>query len=118
MRHRLAAAVLCLMTACAAPTTPAQTAFALEASYDAAISVAIAYATLPRCAPGVARPCSDPGVVRATNTLAHQAWQAMRAAQAAAVGEHADPAAAARAIAAARDALGALRAITDTMKVS
>jgi len=118
MRHRLAVAALCVLTSCAAPESPAQTAFALEASYDAAIDVAIAYAMLPRCVvPGPAL-CSDPAVVKQTSDVAHQAWQAIRAAQAAAQATHVDPTATASALAKARDALGHLRALTSNMKVS
>jgi hypothetical protein len=118
MRHRLALAALCLLTSCNAPESPAQTAFALEAGYDAAVDVAIAYAMLPRCVTHGPTPCADPTVVRKANDIAHQAWQAIRAAQAAAQALHADPAATASALAKARDALGNLRALTSNMKVS
>ena len=118
MRHRRAVVMLCFLTACATPNSPAQTAFALEAGYDAAISVAIAYAMLPRCAGGVAQPCSESAIVRSANTVAHQAWQAIRGAQSAVMATRTDPAATAQAIKAARDALTALRAITDKLKVS
>lgn len=118
MRHCRAVAVLCLLTACATPNSPAQTAFALEAGYDAAISVAIAYAMLPRCAAGVAQPCSEAAIVRTTNTVAHQAWRAIRGAQSAVMATRADPVTAAQAIKAARDSLNTLRAITDKLKVS
>lgn len=118
MRHCLIAAMSFFLTSCAAPNTPAQTAFALEAGYDAAINIAIAYASLPRCAPAVPQPCSEPVVVRRTNTVAHQAWGTIRAAQSAVQARRADPAGIAPAIAAAQAALAALRAITDQMKVS
>lgn len=122
MRHCRALTLLCLLTSCATPNSPAQTAFALEAGYDAAISVAIAYAMLPRCAArgavAVAQPCSEPAIVRDANTAAHQAWQAVRAAQSAVMATRADPAASAQAIQAARDGLNALRAITDKLPIS
>ena len=118
MRHHLAVILLFISTSCATPNSPARTAFALEAGYDAAISVAIAYAMLPRCATGVAQPCSEPGIVRNANTVAHQAWQAIRGAQSAVMATRADPAAIAQAITAARDSLNALRAITDKLAVS
>jgi hypothetical protein len=121
MRHRLAIAALCLLTSCATPETPAQTAFALEAGYDAAIDVAVAYAMLPRCAPHGPALCSDPAVVKQASEAAHLAWQAIRAAQAATSppgAAHADPAAAASALGKARDALGQLRTLTASMKVS
>lgn len=118
MRHRVLVVMLFILTSCATPNTPAQTAFALEAGYGAAISVAIAYASLPRCAPAVPQPCSEPVVVRRTNTVAHQAWGAIRAARTAVRTTPADPAATAQALAAAQAALAALRAITDSMKVS
>lgn len=122
MRYRLATAALCLLTSCAAPASPAQTAFALEAGYDAAANIAIAYAVLPRCGPATAKLCSDPMVVKKTNDIAHQAWIAIRAAEAA-TRPHAqaappDPATIARALTDAQAALAALRAITDHLKVS
>lgn len=118
MRHRLIASVLFLLTSCAAPHTPAQTAFALEAGYDAALIAAIGYASLPRCALAGPQPCSEPAVVRRANTVAHQAWGAIRAAQTAVQARQADAAAIAQALTAAQAALAALRAITDQMKVS
>ena len=118
MRHSLAIVFLCLLPACVAPVSPAQTVFSLEASYDAAINVAIVYASLPRCIKGGPVLCSEPKLVRDTNTIAHQTWTAIRAAEIVARAQKPDPAATAQALAAAQAALAALRARTDNMKVS
>lgn len=118
MRRYLAIVYLCLFTACTPPVTPAQTVFSLEAGYDAAINVAIVYASLPRCIQGGPALCSDPKLVRETNNVAHQAWAAIRAAEVAARARKPDPVATAQTLAAAQAALAALRAITDNMKVS
>jgi len=118
MRHRIAGAYLCLLAACTAPQTPAQTVFAMEAGYDAAIQVAIVYATLPRCTEGGPKLCSEPDIVRQANSAAHLAWAAIRAAEATARMEKPDANATAQALAAARASLAALRVITDNMKVN
>ena len=117
MRHRFAGIYLSLLAACTAPQSPAQTVFAMEAGYDAAIQVAIVYATLPRCAEGGPKLCSEPNIVRQANDAAHLAWAAIRAAEATARLEKPDADSIAQALAAARATLAALRVITDNMKV-
>jgi len=108
-----------VLSACS-PTaqTPAQAVFALEASYDAALEVAVAYATLPGCGTNAPPLCSDRALVRRINTAAHQAWVAIRAAQALAVAAHADQAAQAAARANAERAFAELTALTANLKVN
>jgi len=112
------------LTACApqgpspGAQTPAQAVFALEASYDAALEVAVAYATLPMCGGEAPKLCSDRTLVRRINTVAHQAWVAIRAAQALAVAAHADPAALATARANADRALVELTTLISGLKVN
>jgi hypothetical protein len=108
----IAAGVLALAACTAAPRTPAQAVFALEASYDGALSGVVAYAMLPRCAEGGPVVCSEPAVVRQVNETAHRAWVAIRAAQAIAVSYRPDATALANATAAAVAALGELTSLT------
>lgn len=65
----LAAAILALGgcdTLKGAFSTPEKSVFTIRAGYDATVLVpAVAYESLPRCAEGVAQPCSDTGVVEA-----------------------------------------------------
>jgi len=107
------------LSACA-PTlqSPAQAVFALEASYDAALEMAVAYATLPACGAEAPPLCSDRALVRRINTTAHQAWVAIRAAQALAAAAHADPTALAAARANAEHALAELTTLTASLKVN
>lgn len=102
----------------AAPKTAAQTVFALQATYDAALDVAVAYATLPRCAPGAPAVCSDGAAVRRVNAAAHQAWAAIRAAQALARAAKPDVTALANARADAELALAVFTALTTQLKVT
>lgn len=120
MKRILTALALAGALSACAPTaqTPAQAVFALEASYDAALEVAVAYAILPMCGTDALPLCSDRALVRRINTAAHQAWVAIRAAQALAVAAHADPTALAAARANADRALAELTALTSSLKVN
>jgi len=100
------------------PQTPAQAAYALEATYDAALDVAVSYAVLPKCAAGGPALCSDPAMVRHVNAVAHTAWAAIRAAETVARATQPDTTAQANAQAAAQAALGALVTLVATLKVS
>ena len=118
-RILLALACAGALTACSTtPKTAAQTVFALEASYDAALDIAVTYATLPRCAPGAPPVCSDAAAVRRVNEAAHLAWAAIRAAQALARTARPDVTALTNARAAAELALATLTALTAPLKVS
>lgn len=117
----VAAAGLGLLAACSAmpvPRSPAQAVFALEATYDAALDVAVAYSMLPQCRTGGAAVCSDPAVVRQVNEAAHRAWVAIGAASRIARTIHPDASALSNAEAAAEQALAELRALTTNLKVS
>ena len=117
-RALLALACACALSACSAAThTPAQAIFAMEAAYDAALDIAVAYATQPRCAGAIVL-CSDPAMVRKINDVAHQAWIAMRAAQAAARAVKPDMAALAAARAKAERALENLTILITQLKMS
>ena len=120
MKRIVSALALAGVLAACAPKaqTPMQAVFALEASYDAALEVAVAYATLPGCGANVPPLCSDRALVRRVNTVAHQAWVAIRAAQAVAVAVNPDPTALAAARANAERALAELTALTSSLKVN
>ena len=69
----LAAAAL---AGCVHPTSPGQTVFALESSYEAALTAAVAYKHLPMCAAQVTPVCHSPAVVNklvAADDRAHDA---------------------------------------------
>ena len=122
MRSRVVAmAGLGLLGACSAmpvPQSSAQVVFALEATYDAALDVAVAYAMLPQCRSGSVEVCSDPAVVRQVNEAAHRAWVAIGTASRIARTIHPDASALSNAEAAAEQALTELRALTTNLKVS
>jgi len=112
---------LSLLTACSAtpvPRSPAQAVFALEATYDVALNVAIAYAMLPQCRSNGVGMCSDPAVVRQVNEAAHRAWVAIGTASRIARTIQPDASALRNAEAAAEQALAELRALTSNLKVS
>jgi hypothetical protein len=119
MKPRALAAALGLaaLAACsAAPQTPAQAVFALQAAFDAALDVAVGYASLPRCAPDRPAPCSEAARVARANDVAQNAWRAIRAAEAAARAPGGGADARAGALAAAEAALAELIALTASMK--
>jgi hypothetical protein len=109
----------CALSGCAgAPRSPAQAIFALQAGYDAALDIAVAYAGLPRCGPDGLLLCSDRALVRQVHSAAHKAWIALQAVQSLARAQNPDPSALATARTAAELALAALTALTAQMKVS
>ena len=58
------------------PTTPGQTAYSLEATYQGALTLAVAYRQLPRCAAGGSVICHEPVTVQrliAADTVAYDA---------------------------------------------
>lgn len=76
--------VLALVLAACASTvarTPAQRVFALQADYTVALSAAVTYESLPRCAPAVPAPCSAPAVVAEIRRADAHAFDALREAQ-------------------------------------
>lgn len=106
-----------LLAACAgAPTTPAQTIYDVESGYAAALAVAVAYKSLPPCAPAAPVICSQPNVVAQLQKADDVAYQALTAAQNT-VRTPGAGANAQTAIVAAQQALQALTAITATLQV-
>ena len=122
MRSSVVAAVgLSLLGACSAmpvPQSSAQAVFALEATYGAALDVAVAYTMLPQCRTDGAAVCSDPAVVRQVNEAAHRAWVAIGTASRIARTIYPDASALSNAEAAAEQALVKLRSLITSLKVS
>lgn len=79
---------LCLLAACAvlaacatvAPKTPAQTVFAIEGDYGAAVTLAVQYKALPACGGGVLL-CSDRATVARIQKADDVTWDAIVAAE-------------------------------------
>lgn len=71
---------LAALASCATTTnTPAQTVFAAKSAYAAALTAAVSYESLRRCAPAVPQPCSSPELVaqiRKADTTASAALDA------------------------------------------
>lgn len=119
MRKLLFAAALILFTtACTTqPTSPAQTVYATQTAYAAALSLAVQYKSLPACG-GINAPvlCSDVKVVKQIQDADNTAYVALQAAQAAVrnpvVGTGVE-----RAIAYANQAVGAFTAIVSSLKL-
>lgn len=56
--------VFALAACVVAPKTPAQSVYAIESNYAAALTLAVAYKRLPLCSETTTMPCSDIVVVR------------------------------------------------------
>ena len=120
-----ALAILAFVAACAGisstqqpPSTNPQVAvFAFEGAYEAALTVAVAYARLPRCAPAVPAPCSDQPIVdqavRARNVARDALASAKQAVRTPGFGADVST----TAVAAAQAAVNAMTAITNNLKV-
>lgn len=109
-------AALVLLAGCAsAPQSPAQAVYQVQGQYAAALAAAVAYRELPTCVPGGPPLCSSPPIVAKLQAADNVAYAALSAAQ----GIVRAPGAGASipgAIAAAREAIGALSAIVATLK--
>jgi hypothetical protein len=71
-----------MFSACSTtPQSPAQAVYASTATYDAALTVAVAYKNLPPCAPSSPPICSDPGVVATLQRADNVAFEALSSAQ-------------------------------------
>lgn len=61
--------------------TPAQRVFAVQADYNAALNLALAYESLPRCSAAITSGCSQPAVVTELRRADNVAYSAIKAAQ-------------------------------------
>lgn len=113
----LAFAVLTGFGCATAPQTPAQSVYAVQGTYAAALSVAVSYKQLPACVQGGPVLCSDPAVVAKLQKADDVAYAALTAAQnivrTPGAGLNAQTA-----INAASQAVNALASITSTLQVT
>ncbi len=112
-RRLLVVWLLAALAACASleAETPAQRVFALKSDYRAALAVAVAYESLPRC-PIVTTPfCSEPGVVSLLRQADRQAELALDGAEQVVRSPATSESAVALALEAARSAVAVLRQI-------
>lgn len=98
-----------------APQNPQQAVYAATATYDAALSIAVAYRRLPPCGPGVVPLCSQPEVVAKLQVADIAAFAAVQAAQRVVRDPKTTANAGTAAVATAREALNVLTAITSTL---
>ena len=115
MRCLALASALLLLTGCATkPETPAQTVYAMEATYAAALQVAVTYSQLPAC-PQAAL-CSVPATVARLFSAAVGTYSVLQVAQTA-VTSGASPAAILADTQVAEQALATLTALTSSLKI-
>lgn len=98
-----------------APQNPQQAVYAATATYDAALSIAVAYRRLPPCGPGIVPLCSQAEVIAKLQVADISANAAIMAAQRIVRDPKNTANASAAAVATAREALGVLTAITSTL---
>lgn len=119
MRKLLATLAIAIMVfaGCAnTPQTPAQSVYAVQGSYAAALNIAVAYKQLPACQQGGPVMCSDRAIVTKLQQADDVAYAALTAAQNIVRTPNAG-ANAQTAITAAQQAVTALASITATLKV-
>lgn len=63
------------------PKNAEQTVFAAQATYTAAVAIAVQYKNLPTCAPTAPKICKDPGVVKKIQDADNLAAPTLQAAQ-------------------------------------
>ncbi len=115
-RSLLAVAVLALAGCASTSTlTPAQVVYAAKGAYATALSGAVAYESMPRCAPAVPKPCSDPELVAQIRKADNVAAAALDAAEAAVRTPAVGTTARDRAIQAAQAALAAFSALVASL---
>jgi len=111
----LAAALILTLAACATqPESPAQTVYATQTAYAAALSLAVQYKSLPVCGATGVVVCSNPEVVKQILQADDTAYVALQAAQVA-VRNPATGTTAEKAIAYANQAVGAFTAIVSSL---
>jgi hypothetical protein len=109
------AAALAAGCASTSSTTPAQVVFATKGAYATALTAAVAYESLRRCAPAVPKPCSDPDLVAQIRKADNVAAAALEAAEAAVRTPAIGTTARDRAIQAAQAALAAFSALVTSL---
>lgn len=111
-------AACAVLAACAtvAPKTPAQTVFAIEGDYAAAVTLAVQYKALPACGGGAPVLCSDRATVARIQKADDVTWDAIVAAETA-VRTGASAATILQLDEVALKALGSLQTIVSTLKV-
>lgn len=115
----IAAAALAVGCASTGPVqTPAQAVFAAKGSYNAALTVAVAYKRLPRCSDAQPAPCSKPELIAQLQKADNVAAAALDAAEAAVRTPLVGATATARALSAAQAALAALTAMVANLAVT
>lgn len=120
---RVSLAVACiLLGACSTtgtPQDPQQAVFAAKAALVTAVQVTTAYAQLPRCPQPAPALCSDASIVASADKAAHAADAAVQAAEDTvrnpAFADNGDVLS--KSVIAAQNAVTALTAISDTLKV-
>lgn len=100
------------------PSTPAQGSYALSASFDASLSVAVAYAELPRCKVNGPVICSDRMVVLRGNEIAKKVRAGLKTVETVSRAIKPDQSKLDNAIAAAKAALEEFSYFTALMRVS
>lgn len=117
MKRLFAGLMFALLAACStAPQSPAQSVYAVQGNYAAALTIAVAYKQLPDCATTAATLCSKPDIVARLQKADDVAYPALQAAQNIVRQPNAG-ANATTAIFAAQQAVAALTAITSTLTV-
>lgn len=120
-----ALAIIAVIAACtgianspqATNPNPQVAVFAFEGAYETALTVAVAYARLPRCAPTVPAPCSTQGIVDQTVRARNVARDALASAKQAVRTPGFGADVGTTAVAAAQAAVNAMTAITNNLKV-
>lgn len=122
IRHAILALLALPLAACAtfgssAPQSPAQTVYALEGTYAAALNVAVAYRQLPTCVTGGPVICHDPAVVAKMVEVNDTARTALTGAQAVVTNTGSTAAQIDTAVAAATAVVMQFSALSQTVKV-
>lgn len=110
------AALAYLCAACTLPQTPAQSVLAATATYNGAGKVALIYMALPRCTDGGPKVCSSQAVVDAIKTADNAAYATLASAEKVVRTPGFGDEAIASAVTAARGAVDAFVAVTNSVK--
>ena len=118
MRRVFAVVVFLLVVSCTLPQSPAQAVYAIQGNYAAALTIAVAYTKLPDCTAGGPQVCKLPSVVSAVRKADDVAWNAIKAAQDTVRTPGISDSSITAALVSAENAVRALVAITQALKVS
>lgn len=117
MKRLFAGLIFALLAACSTtPQSPAQAVYAVQGNYAAALTIAVAYKSLPDCAATTAVLCKKADIVGKLQKADDAAYPALQAAQNIVRQPNAG-ANAQTAIFAAEQAVSALTSITSTLQV-